>query len=98
MSIASRMEQYELKRSTTKDAYGIIGTPAKIADIEVAISRNQPTHDTTNPVYSTTEYVGITQFVGVVEGDIIEGGAAKYLVKDVGDRLTLNQAIFLEKL
>ena len=100
MSIKQRMVSYELLRATnTTDSYGTMSaTPAKITDIEVAVSRNQPTHDTTNPQYATTEYVGITSYVGVVEGDILKNGGVQYRVKDIGDKLTQYLALFLEKL
>lgn len=101
MSIAARMATYSLYRSVnTLDAYGIMSTtPTKITDISVSITKNQPTHDAANPIYATTPYLGITSFVGVLEGDILQDGSGtQYQVKDIGNRGTLYTPLFLVKL
>ncbi len=100
MSIASRMASYELLRAnSTLDAYGIMSnSPSKITDIQVSITKNQPTHDNANPLFITTEYVGITSFVGVQEGDILRGTGAQYRVEDIGNKGTLYTPLFLNKL
>ena len=101
MSINSRMASHQLQRSTnTLDSYGIpSATPTKVTDIMVSITKNQPTHDNTNPLFITTEYVGITSFVGVVVGDILQNGTGtKYRVEDIGNRGTKYEALFLNKI
>lgn len=100
MSIAARMANYQLFRSSdVLDAYGIkSSTPVKIADIQVSITKNQPTHDYANPIFATTEYVGITTFVGVEEGDILQNAlGTKYRIKDIGNKGTKYLPLFLDK-
>jgi hypothetical protein len=73
--------------------------PSLITTIQVSITKNQPTHDTVNPQFVTTEYVGITTYVGVLEGDILEDGiGAQYQIQDIGNRGTKYLPLFLNKL
>jgi len=102
MSIAARMASYDLLRSTnTLDAYGIMSaTPSKVTTIEVSITKNQPTHDIANPLYALTKYIGITNYVGVLEGDILQDGVSgiKYQVKDIGNKGTKYIPLFIDKI
>lgn len=100
MSIANRMASYELLRSTdTLDQYGIMSaTPAKVKDVMVSITKNSPIHEITNPLFTITEYVGITQDSSVQVGDILKQGSTQYQVKDIGNKLTLYTALFLNKI
>jgi len=101
MSIAARLQFSELYRSDeTLDNYGMKSTtPIKHSDINIAISKNQPAHDRINPVFSTTEYVGITNFVGAEVGDIIHTlDGLHFQVTDIGDRGSNYQALFLIKI
>lgn len=99
MSIAARQQYFALYRSsTTLDEYGVMSaTPYKVADLNIAIYKNSPTHDYRNPVFITTEYIGITSFVGARVGDILSNFDGEYLISDVGDRGTNYQALFLTK-
>lgn len=101
MSIAARMASYQLYRSSdVLDAYGIKSvTPTLVGTITVSVTKNQPTHDYANPLFTTTEYIGITSFVGVKEGDIIEdiNSGTKYQIKDIGDKGTTYLSLFLNK-
>lgn len=101
MSIASRMAPYSLYRAEkTLDDYGVMSaTPIKIADIQVSITKNTPTHDNLNPTYDITPYLGITQFVGVALGDILEDSVGtQYQVKDIGNKGSVYLPLFLVKL
>lgn len=103
MSIAARMASYQLLRlpiNSTLDAYGIMSTtPTKVTDIQVSITKNQPTHDNTNPSYDLTPFIGITDYVGVQLGDTLKDAANRqYQVKDIGNRGSKYQALFLIKL
>ena len=101
MSIAARMATYSLLRSdNTLDAYGIMSSiPSQITVIQVSITKNQPAHDNTNPSYDTTPYIGITSFVGVVEGDILQDvNGIQYQIKDIGNKGTKYLPLFLIKL
>lgn len=101
MSIAARMASYSLLRSDNQlDDYGIMSsTPTLVSSIQVSITKNQPAHDIAKPAYDITPYVGITAFVGVEIGDILEAGnGTKYQVKDIGNRGTLYIPLFLVKL
>lgn len=100
MSIAARQTYFELYRSdNTLDDYGVMSSvPTKVAELTVAISKNSPTHDYKNPAFETTQYVGITSFVGVELGDILNGlDGQEYTVEDIGDKGTQYQALFLNK-
>lgn len=100
MSIASRMAVYTLTRNTSiaTDAYGIMNDPyTGTTEILVSITKDKPTHDNTNPAYDTTSYLGITKYVGVLVGDILSDGVHSYKVKDIGNRGTVYQPLYLEK-
>lgn len=100
MSIAARLQFFELFRANNQlDNYGVMSsTPEKIAELTVAISKNTPTHEYTNPTFETTEYLGITNFVGVQNGDELHAlDGADYIVVGCGDHGTQYQALFLTK-
>lgn len=98
--ISQRQQSFDLYRSTTElDSYGVMSaTPYRAAVINAAIFRNAPTHDYKSPVFETTEYVAITSYRGVKVGDILSGWEVDYLVKDLGDRGTNYQALYVDKL
>lgn len=100
MSIASRMKMYDLYRAdSTLDDYGIMSsTPALVSAIYVSITKNNPTHENNVPLYATTPYIGITKYVGVQVGDLLNDEVNQYQVKDMGNRGTMYQPLFLEKL
>lgn len=103
MSIAARMASYELLRlpiNSSLDAYGMMtATQTKVTDIQVSITKNQPTHDNTNPSYDLTPYIGITEYVGVQLGDTLRDAANHlYQVKDIGNKGSKYQTLFLIRL
>lgn len=101
MSIAASLQFFELYRAAKNtDDYGALDyTFVKISDINVAVFKNQPTHDNRNPAFETTQYVGITDFVGVEIGDKLTAlTGTEYLVVNIGDRGTQYQALFLNKI
>lgn len=101
MSIASRMTSYQLLRSaTTLDAYGMMtATPTKITDIDVSITKNQPTHNHNTPLFVNTEYIGITNYDGVAEGDILKDiSNVQYQVRGIGNKGTKYRPLFLDKI
>lgn len=98
MSIKTRTVKAEVKRPGAPDPYGQVGSNfTKIADIEISISKNNNAHDILNPQYDISQFIGLTQFVGALEGDIIEvNNGTTYIIKDIGNAGTLFQVLFMD--
>jgi len=98
MSIHSRKVKAEVKRAGTPDLYGQVGSNfTKITDIEISISRNSNVHDILNPQYDLSQFIGLTQFVGALEGDIIQvNNGTTYIVKNIGNAGTLFQVLYMD--
>jgi hypothetical protein len=100
MSIVARMAPYELHRAAaTLDDYGIMNaTPILITTIDVSITKNNTAHDENNPKFVVTDYIGITTYDSVAEGDILISGFKKYIVRDIGNRGAKYQPLYIDKL
>jgi hypothetical protein len=98
MSIHSRTVKAELTRPGLPDDYGQVGsTHTKIADIDISITKNNNTHDVLNPQYDISRFIGLTLFVGVLEGDLVQvSNGTTYIVKDIGNAGTLFQVLYLD--
>lgn len=98
MSINSRRIKAEVKRSGTVDLYGQVASNfTKTADIEISITKNNSAHDILSPQFDTSQFIGLTQFVGVLEGDLIEvNNGTTYIIKNIGNPGTLFQVLFMD--
>jgi len=99
MSIKTRIELFShLRIAATLDTYGYKSdTPELIKEnVEISMSKNTFDVSNTNPLYTQYEYVGITKYKDIVEGDLIEDANDLILqVKKIGNACS-QYVMFLE--